>query len=181
MNNYKKNNDNKRYYPLRDSKDPYKINLIQITEEQYRSLYPEIWRIQKREQYHHRCMCPKKYIWKCDGNCDLCEYHTAGDTLSLDANICSEGDSQFNILDSTAENNANVEEIILDKILMKQLIKRLEELMPEAVEIGKLRMNGVKDDDIAEIIGIKRTTFRSRLDKAAKKLRDEFGKYFHFE
>ena len=119
MNNYKKNNDNKRYYPLRDSKDPYKINLIQITEEQYRSLYPEIWRIQKREQYHHRCMCPKKYIWKCDGNCDLCEYHTAGDTLSLDANICSEGDSQFNILDSTAENNANVEEIILDKILMK--------------------------------------------------------------
>lgn len=81
------NNENqskKRYYPLRDTENPYKVSLVEITEAQYRALYPEIWATQKREQYHHRCMCTKKYLWKCDGNCDLCEYHSAGDTLSLD-------------------------------------------------------------------------------------------------
>lgn len=62
----KENQSSKRYYPLRDVSNPYKVTLVEITEEQYRALYPEIWATQKREQYHHRCMCPKKYIWKCD-------------------------------------------------------------------------------------------------------------------
>ena len=79
----KKNNDNKRYFPLRDPENPFKVTLTPITEEQYRSLYPDIWATQKREQYHGRCMCPKYYLWKCDGQCDLCEYH-APDTVSLD-------------------------------------------------------------------------------------------------
>ena len=48
----------KRYYPLRDEKKPHKVYLVEITEAQYRALYPEIWATQKREQYHHRCMCP---------------------------------------------------------------------------------------------------------------------------
>ena len=79
----KKNNDNKRYFPLRDPENPFKVTLTPITEEQYRSLYPDIWATQKREQYHGRCMCTKRYLWKCDGQCDLCEYH-APDTTSLD-------------------------------------------------------------------------------------------------
>lgn len=85
------NQSKKRYYPLRDAENPYKVSLVEITEAQYRALYPEIWATQKREQYHHRCMCPKKYIWKCDGNCDLCEYHAAGDMLSLDVPTVNRG------------------------------------------------------------------------------------------
>lgn len=52
----------KRYYPLRDAENPYKVSLVEITEAQYRALYPEIWATQKREQYHHRCICTKKYL-----------------------------------------------------------------------------------------------------------------------
>ena len=63
-----KNHIKKRYYPLRDAENPYKVSLVEITEVQDRALYPEIWSTQKCEQYHHRCMCSKKYIWKCDGN-----------------------------------------------------------------------------------------------------------------
>lgn len=40
MKNSKKNNDNKRYFPLRDPENPFKVTLTPITEEQYRSLYP---------------------------------------------------------------------------------------------------------------------------------------------
>ena len=73
------NQSKKRYYPLRDAENSYKVSLVEITEVQYRALYHEIWATQKREQYHKRCMCTKKYLWKCDGNCDLCEYHAAGE------------------------------------------------------------------------------------------------------
>ena len=31
----KKNNDNKRYFPLRDPENPFKVTLTPITEEQY--------------------------------------------------------------------------------------------------------------------------------------------------
>ena len=72
-----------RFFPLRDPENPFKVTLAPITEEQYRALYPDIWATQKREQYHGRCMCTKRYLWKCDGQCDLCEYH-APDTTSLD-------------------------------------------------------------------------------------------------
>ena len=56
------NHSKKCYYPLRSAENPYKVSLVEITEVQYRALYPEIWTTQKREQYHHHCMCPKKYI-----------------------------------------------------------------------------------------------------------------------
>lgn len=52
--------------------------------EQYCSIYPEIWATRKREQEHGRCMCPKRYPWKCGGICSECKYHAAGDMLSTD-------------------------------------------------------------------------------------------------
>ena len=50
--------------------------------------------------------------------------------------------------------------------------------MPEAVEIGRLRQDGLSDEAIAEIIGIKRTTFLSRLKKAKEQLATEFPDRF---
>ena len=50
--------------------------------------------------------------------------------------------------------------------------------MPEAQDIGKLRQKGLTDEAIAEVIGIKRTTFRSRLAKAKKQLAAEFPDRF---
>ena len=35
-----KNHIKKRYYPLRDAANPYKVSLVEITEVQYRALYP---------------------------------------------------------------------------------------------------------------------------------------------
>jgi DNA-directed RNA polymerase specialized sigma24 family protein len=49
----------------------------------------------------------------------------------------------------------------------------LDELMPEARRIGELRLDGLSDSDIADIIGIPRTTFLSRLKKAKSKLHAE--------
>lgn len=37
----RENKSKKRYYPLRDAENPYKVSLVEITETQYRALYPE--------------------------------------------------------------------------------------------------------------------------------------------
>ena len=50
--------------------------------------------------------------------------------------------------------------------------------MPEASEIGRLRLLGMKDETIAEVIGMNRMTFRSRIEKAREILREEFGEAF---
>ena len=137
MKNSKKNNDNQRFYPLRDPENPYKVTLTPITEEQYRALYPDIWATQKREQYHGRCMCPKYYLWKCDGQCDLCEYH-APDTVSLD-----------------------------EPLLLKHLIARFRELDPDADRIIQMRLNNPKISDrkIAETLGRPQRTFADQMKR----------------
>ncbi len=67
---------------------------------------------------------------------------------------------------------------LCDKVALEKLLARLEELMPEAIKIGQLRQAGLSDAAIAEAIGIKRTTFISRLKKARKQLAAEFPDIF---
>ena len=55
----------KRYYPLRSPANPTKVVLVEITEEQYQAVFPEIWAARKREQRHGRCKCPAEYSWTC--------------------------------------------------------------------------------------------------------------------
>lgn len=55
---------------------------ISVTKEQHDSFYKEADRIRHKEQDRGRCMCPYRFIWKCDGECLDCEYHAAGDMLS---------------------------------------------------------------------------------------------------
>lgn len=163
----KENQSSKRYYPLRDVSNPYKVTLVEITEEQYRALYPEIWATQKREQYHHRCMCPKKYIWKCDANCDLCEYHAAGDRFSLD--VPTE-DGNANMYDAVPDREPTMEDIISDAILLKELIERFRELDPDADLIIEMFKEELSDRKIAERLGRKQRTFADQMKRIRKEL-----------
>lgn len=159
-----------RYLPMRDVNDPHKVTLIPVSEEVYCNISKETNRIRSKMQYHGQCACPKKYLWKCDGDCSLCEYRSAGDKLSLDKEIEMHGD--------TFADTADVDEIISDEILMKQLLARLAELMPEAVEIGKLIESGLSERTSLEQLELKRSTYRSQLAKVRKQLESEFGKFF---
>lgn len=163
----KENQSSKRYYPLRDAGNPYKVSLIEITEEQYRALYPEIWATQKREQYHHRCMCPKKYIWKCDANCDFCEYSAAGDRLSLDVTT---DDGNANMYDAIPDREPTMEDVISDAILLKELIERFRELDPDADLIIEMFKEELSDRKIAERLGRKQRTFADQMKRIRKEL-----------
>ena len=119
-------------------------------------------------------MCPRSKWWLCDGMCQDCEFHAPGDTLSLDMPVSNEDGDEVTLLDTLVDTAPTIESVICDKAELDQLFERLNELMPEAVQIGKLRQDGLSDEAIAEIIGIKRTTFLSRLKKAKEQLAAEF-------
>ena len=98
--------------------------------------------------------------------------------LSLDYTVENEDGDACSPLDAIPDPAPLIEDVICDKAELDQLFDRLNELMPEAVQIGKLRQECLSDEAIAKIIGIKRTTFRSRLEKAKAQLTSEFPDRF---
>lgn len=151
---------------------------FEVSPEQYKEF--DRWRtnLRKREQTHGHCKCPRRKWWLCDGMCEDCEFRIPADTLSLDAPIVGKDGSEVTLRDTISNEAALVEEIVCDKVTLEQLIERLNELMPEAGQIGMLRLKGLSDETIAEIIGIKRTTFLSRLKKAKGTLVEEYPDAF---
>lgn len=151
---------------------------VEVSEEYYRDHTRYHDALRKRQQSHGQCVCPKNKFWLCDGDCLTCEFRRAGDMLSLDYTVENEDGNACSPLDNLADPAPSIEEIICDKAELDQLFARLNELMPEAVEIGRLRQDGLSDEAIAEMIGIKRTTFLSRLKKAKEQLAAEFPDRF---
>ncbi len=158
----------KRYYPLRDAEHPNKVTLIEITEKQYRALYPEIWRIRKREQYHHRCTCEKPLFGKCDAHCDLCEYHTGYGYLSLDE---PSEDGNGVLSDVISDNSPSIEDVVSDALLLEQLITRLQELDPKADIIVDSLKKEKSTRDIAAALDRPHMTYVDQMKRYREKLR----------
>ena len=169
---------------MKNNVNPYRIYLkatrqwVEVSEEYYRDHTRYYDAFRKRHQSHGQCVCPKNKFWLCDGDCFNCEFGRAGDMLSLDYTVENEDGDACSPLDELADPAPSIEEIICDTAELDQLFARLSELMPEAIEIGKLRQEGLSDQAIADIIGIKRTTFLSRLKKAKEALSEEFPDCF---
>ena len=95
---------------------------FEVSEKKYREY--DRWRtaLRKRMQYHGECSCSRKKWWLCDGMCDDCEFHAAGDVLSLDATRTNEDGDEVSLLDGFASPESDLNDIVLDQILMQQLL-----------------------------------------------------------
>lgn len=151
---------------------------VDVTKEQYYGYYRDIWATRKRAQEHCQCMCPKSKLWLCDGDCLACQYRAAGDTLSLDYTCENESGEEFSMMDKLQDESINIEEVITDRAALEQLFNRLGQIMPEARRIGELRLAGLTDTEIAKVLGVARTTFLSRIKKAAELLKGEYSDMF---
>ena len=151
---------------------------VEVSEEVYREHTRFHDAFRKRHQSHGQCVCPKNKFWLCDGDCFNCEFRRAGDMLSLDYENENEDGDSVSPLDAIPDTAPLVDEVVSDRVTLAKLFDRLAELMPEAEEIGRLRMNDLSDEAISDIIGIKRTTFRSRLAKAKAVLAEEYPDFF---
>ena len=164
--------------------NPYRIYLkatrewVDVTPEYYidHRRYYDAFR--KRHQAHGQCVCPRSKFWLCDGDCCNCEFRRGGDQLSLDYTTETEDGDITSPLDSLADQAPSIESVISDREELKELFARLDELMPEARQIGSLRLQGLSDEEIAKAIGINRTTFLYRLRKAKARLAAEYPDQF---
>lgn len=146
----------------------------EVSEDQYKEYDRKRTAYRKRMQSRGECFCPRNKWWLCDCCCLDCEFHN-NKGVSLDEPL---PDGEGTLADYIPDNAPLIEDVLADKAELEQLIKRLQELMPEAIKIGELRLEGLSDETIADIIGIKRTTFRSRLNKVKEKLSEEFPDWF---
>lgn len=151
---------------------------VEVSETVYREHTRYYDAFRKKAQYHGQCICPKNKFWLCDGDCCNCEFRRGGDMLSLDFTSENEDGDACTPLDAIPDKSPLLDEIICDRAALEQLFSRLQKLMPEAEEIGRLRLQNMSDEAIADILDIKRTTFRSRLARAKDILAAEYPDFF---
>ena len=167
------NQDKQYYIYLRSTRER-----VPCTKEEFDNYYRDINAFRIRQQRHGRCVCPISRRLTCDMDCLTCPFHRMGDMRSLDYTETDDDGNEISWADEIPDDSPLLENIIAEISEMKDLYARLVELMPEAIEIGKLRMYGMKDVAIAKKIGIKNTTFVMRLKKAKGVLEKEFPNSF---
>lgn len=142
---------------------PLNRELIPVSEDVYREYYRPIWRTHYHASKHGQCGCSD---WRrCDGDCGLCRYRTAGDTLSLDAEYEGEEGSKLTLLDTIEDSMANVEDIVADKLMLQELFKVLEELDPNSRHLYELIRQGKTEREIAAEFGVRQSTLNYRKKK----------------
>ncbi len=168
-----KTENKKYYYPMRDPHDPQKVELVEISEELYREIGPEINTFRKREQRAGRCSCPSRYLWKCDMDCALCEYRAAGNRVYMESD--EEADELF---ENIGDERADTEKAVSDKMLLEEVLDRLRELDPDADKIIAMWTENpdVSDREIARRLGRPQKTFCNHM----KKYRAELKKIKNF-
>ena len=102
---------------------------------------------------------------------------------SLDRGRVDDEGEEMSWLDHLQEEMPDLQEpspadYVTDTIYMRQILDRLCEIMPQAIEIGRLRQQGLSEDAIADQIGTGRKTYAYRIKKAAELLKNEFPDFF---
>ncbi len=133
---------------------------VPVTEEVYREYYRPVWRTQKDAQKAGQCICPKDKLWVCDGDCAMCEYHAAGNTVSLDAPIENADGEEFCLLDTLEDSTSSFADVLVDRLLLKRLLDELAEQDPEGKRICDLIMEGQSEREAAVTLNMARSTFK---------------------
>lgn len=167
-----------RYLGFRlDPNDPRKVTPQEVSEEEYFALGRPIWRHQKKMQGQGKCALNNvKMLWKCDGDCELCDYSRVGREYRLDRTFSDSNGETCRAEDKLASDLPAPESIVVDQITLGRLLDRLIELCPEAIQTGKRMV----EEDIStrkalEKESISRSLYRYRLGKAEQQLCEEFG------
>lgn len=147
---------------------------IPVTKEEFDNYYREINAFRQRQQYHGKCVCPAKKRLSCDMDCFTCPYRRAGDAISLDYCRTDDEGNEKAMIDTIPAPSPLVEDLVTDCIVLESLVARLTEIMPQALEIINMRLDGMTDTAISKAIGIPRKTFTDRWNKAAAILKSEF-------
>lgn len=138
----------------------------------YMSLLRERQKVRTRERKKECCTCLRNQAWYCNGICDGCCYHVTPE-VSMSSPIGENGLTFENVL----TDGVDLEDFCVRGIDARKVLQRLYELMPEALEFGRLKIEGYTMMEIAKILGIPRATIYTRIESAKQKLKKEFGDF----
>ena len=167
------NKENTRYIYIRSTKER-----IPCTQEEFNNYYHDINIFRIRQQRHGMCVCPASKRLDCDMDCATCPFRRAGAFLSLNKIVEDEEGNEIEWGDLFEDPSARFDEVCAEVSELQEMLGRLSNLMPEAIQIGELRLQGRSDLEIARQIGIPNTTFLSRIKKIKETLKKEFPKFF---
>lgn len=165
-----------RFYPLRDPDDPGRSELIPITEDFYQTIYPPIWKKQKRLQRCGKCLCPRSRLWTCDADCDVCPHYTGEGWVYLD-DVVPGSDGNITIGDTIASGE-DIEEVLILSQLLEALTKELDRLDPTGRKICELVADDNSDRSIAKLLGKAWTTYLYQREGLYAKLRKALKDYY---
>ena len=111
-------------------------------------------------------------------DCATCPFRRAGDTRSLDYTITDEDGNEKAWVDMLPDSAPLIDDLIANASEFNSVLGRLLEIMPEAIEIGRLRLAGLPDVEISKRLCIKNTTMFYRLKRAKELLSKEFPEIF---
>lgn len=160
-----------------DPDHPRKITPQVVSEEMYFAIGRPIWRHQKKMQAQGRCALNSlQMLWKCDGDCELCDFQCHGRCCSLDMEIEDNEGESCSLIDKVASNDPTPETAAVEKSTAEQLLNRLAELCPEAIRVGKCKIEGdLSTYKALQMLDIVRSTYRYQISCAEKQLCEEFG------
>lgn len=167
------NKDKQCYIYIRATKER-----VPVTEQEFKDYYRDINAYRRTRQNHGKCVCPKSKWLDCDMDCETCSFRRAGDTLSLDYTVSDDDGNEKFLLEDVADGNPPIEEIVSAAVDFKRILSRINEIMPEALEIGALRQKGLNDSTIEKEIGIGRKTYAYRIKKLFETIKKEFPEFF---
>ena len=165
----------KYLFPVRDAVDADKVTLVPVPRDFYIEVSREINSKRKRLQRCGACCCPRKFLWKCDGDCDRCRYHIPDSAmLHLDALVTM--DENLSLMDTIAGDAPLPEDIIADKELLDALIRELAQLNERERRMCAL-MSAVSEREAAKQMGMPRNTFAYQWAKLRDKLAKNLNEY----
>lgn len=80
-------------------------------------------------------------IW----TCFTCPYRRAGDTISLDYCMTDDEGNEKALVETIPAPSPLIEDLVTDRIVLESLVARLTEIMPQALEIINMRLDGITD------------------------------------
>lgn len=167
-----KNHDKQYYIYLRSTRER-----IPCSKEEFDAYYHDIDLFRQKQEYHKRCVCPRRKWLECDMDCQNCPFYRSG-TLSLDETKWNSDGEETAWIDTIYDESPHFEEILASKEQLCELLQRLNEIMPDALLVGQLRLKGLTDTEISSVLNIKQNTLFYRLRKAKEIMEREFPEYF---
>ena len=131
--------------------------------------------LRKRQHRRGECTCPYALWHKCTTDCTTCPFRTTTN-ISLDGIYSNEGEAYGDeyLFQETKADYISFEDTFANREEGKEILKRVYELRPELIEVGKLRMEGYTNAKVADVLGTKRSTLDSRIAKIYNIIKKEF-------